>query len=153
MRVAPIMKDFARSAGKIFRLNFQLSGWALVALSYFEDYQASLSNYLKPLMSTVAMWLPTGRVAEFVNIGRNVFFASKSEGWCALSPIAGTGSRHEYITITQEYKGRRELTQSSCPKETRGWCLLHARTRARLNSSLGTSEAWHPKVDYELVLF
>ena len=27
----------ARSAGKNLRLNFQLSGWALVALSYFED--------------------------------------------------------------------------------------------------------------------
>ena len=27
----------ARSAGKNFRLNFQLSGWALVALLYFED--------------------------------------------------------------------------------------------------------------------
>ena len=26
----------ARSAGKFFRLIFQLSGWALVALSYFE---------------------------------------------------------------------------------------------------------------------
>jgi len=49
-----------------------------------------------------------------------VVVASKSEGWCALSPIAGTGSRDEYITITQEYKGTRELTQSSCPKETLG---------------------------------
>ena len=27
----------ARSAEKIIRLHFQLSGWALVALSYFED--------------------------------------------------------------------------------------------------------------------
>jgi len=27
----------ARSAGKKCRLYFQLSGWALVALSYFED--------------------------------------------------------------------------------------------------------------------
>jgi len=33
-----------------------------------------------------------------------------------LSPIAGTGSQDEYITITQEYKGRREHTQSSYPK-------------------------------------
>ena len=57
--------------------------------------------------------LPTGLMgaAEFVNIGRNMVAASKSEGWCALSPIAGTGSREEYIMITQEYKGRRELTQ------------------------------------------
>ena len=27
----------AQSTGKFFRLHFQLSGWALVALSYFED--------------------------------------------------------------------------------------------------------------------
>ena len=27
----------ARSAEKVFCLHFQLSGWALVALSYFED--------------------------------------------------------------------------------------------------------------------
>jgi len=27
----------ARSAEKFFRLHFQLSGWVLVALSYFED--------------------------------------------------------------------------------------------------------------------
>jgi len=31
--------------------------------------------------------------AEFVNIGRNVTVASKSEGWWALSPITGTGSQ------------------------------------------------------------
>jgi len=42
-------------------------------------------------------------------------------GWCALLPIAGTGSRDEHITITQEYKGRRELTQSSNPTARR-WC-------------------------------
>jgi len=62
----------------------------------------------------------TGRGADFVNIGRNVVVASKSEGWCPLSPIAGTGSRDEYIMITQEHKGRRELIQSSCPKVIRG---------------------------------
>ena len=44
-------------------------------------------------LSTVVMWLPTRRAVEFVNmIGRNVVVASKSEGWCTLSPIAGTGS-------------------------------------------------------------
>jgi len=40
-----------RGKKKIFHLNFQLSGWALVALSYTEDWQASLSNYLKPSIS------------------------------------------------------------------------------------------------------
>jgi len=40
----------------------------------------------------------------------------KQEGWCVLSPIAGTGSQDKYITITQGYKGRREHTQSSYPK-------------------------------------
>jgi len=71
------------------------------------------------------MWLPTGltgRAAEFVNIGRNVVVAWKSEGWCVWSPIACTGSWDELITNTQEYKSRRELTQSSCPKVTHGWC-------------------------------
>ena len=28
----------------------------------------------------------------------------RQEGWCALSPSVGTGSRDEYITINQEYK-------------------------------------------------
>ena len=65
----------------------------------------------------VAANLSDGRAAEFVNIGRKVVVA------------AGTGSRDEYIMITQEYKGRRELTQSSCPKVTRGRCLLHVRYR------------------------
>jgi len=89
-------------------------------------------------LSTVALWLPTSLTgaAEFVNIGRNVVVASKSEGWCALSPIASTGSRDEYITITQEYKGRRELTQSSCPKVTRGWGLLHVQTRSHAHTSI-----------------
>ena len=97
-----------------------------MALSYFEDWEASLSNYLKPSISSsvnrghVAANRSDGRAAEFVNISRNTFVASKSEGWCVLSPIAGIGSRDECITITQEYKARRELTQSSCPKVTRG---------------------------------
>jgi len=71
-----------------------------------------LSNYLKPSISSsvnrghVAVNRSDGRTAEFVNIGRNVVVASKSESWCALSPIAGTGSVDEYITITQEYKGK-----------------------------------------------
>ena len=59
-------------AGKNFRFNFQLSGWALVALSYFEDYEASLSKYLKPSISSsvnhghVAANRSDGRAAEFV---------------------------------------------------------------------------------------
>jgi len=67
----------------------------------------SLSNYLKPSISSsvncghVAANRSDGRAAEFVNIGRNVVVASKSEGWCALSPIVGTGSRDEYITNTK----------------------------------------------------
>jgi len=81
-----------------------------VALSYFEDWEASLSNYLKPSISSsvnrghVAANRSDGHAAEFVSISRNVVVASKSEGWCALSPITGIGSRDEYITIIQEYK-------------------------------------------------
>ena len=33
----------ARSVEKNFRLHFQLSGWALVVLSYFEDYIGSVA--------------------------------------------------------------------------------------------------------------
>ena len=85
--------------------------------------------------------LSDGHAAKFVNIGRNVVFAS------------GTGSRDKYITITQEYKGRRELTQSSCPKVTHGRCLLQVQTCGHTHASInaqGTGEAWHPRVDYDM---
>jgi len=97
-----------REARENFSLNFQLSGWALVALS------SSVNR------GHVAANRSDRRATEFVNISRNVVVASKSEGWCTLSPIVGTGSGDVYIMISQEYKARRELTQSSCRKVTRG---------------------------------
>ena len=41
-----------RKAETFFRLHFRLLGWPLVALSYFEDLEVSLSNYLKPSISS-----------------------------------------------------------------------------------------------------
>ena len=128
-----------REARENFSLNFQLSGWALVALS------SSVNR------GHVAANRSDRRATEFVNTSRNVVFASKSEGWCALSPIAGTGSRDKYIMISQEYKARRELTQSSCPKVMFTTCT-DSRPSTRLNLSQGTSKKWHPRLDYELLL-
>jgi len=123
--VGPIIPREARE--KIFALIFSYQdglSWHIRTLKTRKRCFQTI--YLKPSISSsvnrghVAANQSDERAAEFVNIGRNVVVALKSEGWCDLSPIADTGSRDEYITITQEYNCRRELTQSSCPKETRG---------------------------------
>ena len=67
-----------------FTFIFELSGWALVTPSCFEDQEESLSNYLKPSTSSsvncghMAANRSAGHTAEFMNIGRNVVVASKS---------------------------------------------------------------------------
>jgi len=52
---------------KFFAFIFQLSGWALMTPSRFEDKEASLSNYWSRALSTVAMWLPTGLLGALPN--------------------------------------------------------------------------------------
>jgi len=105
--VAPIIPREARK--KIFAFTSSYQGglsWHLRTLKTRKRRFQTIWSHRSLALSTVAMWLPTdltGRAAEFVNIGRNVVVASKSEGWCALSPIAGTGGWNEFITITQEY--------------------------------------------------
>jgi len=69
-----------------------------------------------------------------------------------MSPIAGTVNRDEYITIIQDCKGRRELTQSSSPKVDVYYTYRLAAGHAHASMSQGTSEAWHPRVNYELLL-
>ena len=69
----------AWSAGKKFRLHFQLSGWGLMALSYFEEKESSPST-----IEICQLW-PCG---------------CQTVRW----------ARHRI----RDYKGRRELTQSSC---------------------------------------
>ena len=44
-----------------------------------------------------------------------------------VTRITGTGSRDEYITITQEYKGRRELTQGRIQEFKKGGSFKRVR--------------------------
>ena len=71
------------------------------------------------------MWLPTSPTGAPSNswILAEIWLLPRK--WGLVRLVTNRGD--EYITITQEYKGRRALTQSSSPKVTRGWCLLQTR--------------------------
>jgi len=66
-----------QSAEKIFTFIFELSGWTPSCL---ENKEASLSNYLKPLISSsvncghMAANQSAGCAARFMNIGRKLMW-------------------------------------------------------------------------------
>jgi len=99
-----------------FAFIFQLPGWALMAPSCFEDLEASLSNYLQPLtstLSTVARWLliglpgvsPNSRIlAEMWLLPQKVVRLKADQLYWWLRPCQGTGGSGRPVCFV-EYLG------------------------------------------------